>query len=50
MTMEKVIKPSRAKNRNPIARDLRTPKYRKRVETVKRAYNRKLIKKDRLDD
>ena len=31
--------------RNPIAKDLRTPKYRMRVVESKLAYNRKKVKK-----
>ena len=29
------------KKRNPIARSLRTPKYRKRIVRLKKIYNRK---------
>lgn len=30
--------------RNPIAKDLRTPKYRKRIVASKKAYSRKKMK------
>jgi hypothetical protein len=33
-----------AKNRNPIAKDLRTPKYKVRVIKSKRVYDRKKAK------
>jgi hypothetical protein len=35
---------------NPIARDLRTPKYRLRVVKSKRVYNRKRRSKDNADN
>ena len=34
-----------AKPRNLVAKDLRTPKYRMRVATSKKVYNRKVFKK-----
>ena len=34
------------KKRNEIARDLRTPKYRKRIVVSKKVYNRKRAKHD----
>ena len=34
-----------AKPRNLVAKDLRTPKYRMKVATSKKVYNRKVFKK-----
>jgi len=38
-----------AKTKNPIAKDLRTPKYRKRVTRDKTKYDRKREKDDDRD-
>jgi len=38
------------KKENPIAKELRTPKYRKRVVEDKTVYNRKKIRSDEEDD
>ena len=37
------------RTRNPIARDLRTPKYKKRVITSRKIYNRKREKEIKND-
>jgi hypothetical protein len=41
-----MIKESRLRRRNHIAKDLRSPKYRMRVEESKKKYNRKSTKRE----
>lgn len=43
--MFKYIFSERISVRNPVAKDLRTPKYRQRSESPKKRYNRKLEKR-----
>jgi hypothetical protein len=38
------------KHRNPIAKDVRTPKYRMRVELSQKLYNRKRLKRKNMID
>lgn len=40
--MAKLSKPTESKRTNPVAKDLRTPKYRLRVIEIKTTYKRKV--------